>query len=112
MDKKELNLRHSYDKNADVLYVNFGDEEPTYIEEVENDFILLEIGWFTNLPKGIRVIGPKKNKVARINFALFISKVEEQVRNLIHSNIRQLRDQESIMERTVMQDINRIFETV
>lgn len=48
-----------YDKEADVLYVSFGIDEPSYCEPL-NSFVLLELGAFTRQPTGFRVIQPGK----------------------------------------------------
>lgn len=60
--EKEIKLSSStYDKDADVLYVNFEGDEPTVYEDLENDFIwlLVEVGILTGKVYGFRIIGLK-----------------------------------------------------
>lgn len=59
---REIKLSSStYDKDADVLYVNFEGDEPTVYEDLENDFIwlLVEVGVSTGKVYGFRIIGLK-----------------------------------------------------
>lgn len=49
-----------HDKGADVLYVSFGLDEPSFCEDF-TDFILIERGIFTKLPTGLRVINFSKH---------------------------------------------------
>jgi hypothetical protein len=59
MANNRMSITHSYDEHADMLYVRFGkDQEPTFLENVD-DVLLLEVGWFSGLPKGFRILGPK-----------------------------------------------------
>jgi len=48
-----------YDEFADVLYVTFGSEEPSYCEEID-DLLLIERGMFSKIPTGFRIIGLKE----------------------------------------------------
>ena len=59
----------SYDDEADVLYVSFGIDEPSYCEPLSN-FLLLELGMFTNQPTGFRVIQPRKRNIKKIIFTI------------------------------------------
>jgi len=54
-----------YDKEADVLYVSFGIDEPSYCESL-NSFVLLELGAFTRQPTGFRVIQPGKRDINKM----------------------------------------------
>jgi len=55
----------SYDDEADVLYVSFGIDEPSYCKPLST-FLLLELGMFTNQPTGFRVIQPRKRNIKNI----------------------------------------------
>jgi len=59
----------SYDDEADVLYVSFGIDEPSYCEPLSS-FLLLELGMFTNQPTGFRVIQPRKRNIKKIIFTI------------------------------------------
>jgi uncharacterized protein YuzE len=45
----------NYDSEADTLYVTFGTGEPSYAEEIDDVFVV-EMGMFSRLPTGFRVI--------------------------------------------------------
>jgi len=60
-----IEVSHSYDKESDVLYVSFGDDEPTYAESID-DVVMLEVGWFSGLPKGLTVVGLKSNNIGSL----------------------------------------------
>jgi uncharacterized protein YuzE len=55
----------SYDTAADTLYVSFGTGEPSYAEEIDDVFVV-EMGMFSHLPTGFRVINFSKHKVKAI----------------------------------------------
>jgi hypothetical protein len=50
-----------YDKEDDVYYVNFGTGEPSYSVEVD-DVLVVEVGMFSNLPTGYRILNRSKIK--------------------------------------------------
>jgi hypothetical protein len=56
---KELNLSQIYDSEDDICYFSFGTGEPSYVEDV-SDEILIELGIFTNMPTGFRILNFKK----------------------------------------------------
>lgn len=49
-------IRVSYDKSADVVYVNFGSDEPIYGETLD-DFVTLEIGVWSEHVSGFHICG-------------------------------------------------------
>ena len=51
-----------YDQENDVYYVTFGTGEPSYCVEVD-DVLVLEIGLFSNLPTGYRVLNMSKHEM-------------------------------------------------
>lgn len=48
-----------YDKENDVYYGSFGTGEPSYGVEVD-DCLVVEVGVFTNLPTGYRILNRSK----------------------------------------------------
>lgn len=64
-----LKSKISYDDEADVLYVSFGIDEPSYCEPLSS-FLLLELGMFTNQPTGFRIIQPRKRNIKKIVFTI------------------------------------------
>lgn len=104
--KDNTNFRHSYDQKADVLYINFGDDEPTFVEELEEDFIMLEIGWFTGLPKGFRIISPKKNKLSGVQIEVVTKHIKKELKSLFEAKIKNLRQQEPVMTSLLTKDFS------
>jgi len=92
MAKKKIEVRHRYDKESDVLYIRFGEQEPTHIENLD-DFLLLEIGWFSGLPRGIRIIGPKYHKISSVQLTMVVQRIKKQVRELVESQRKLLKEQ-------------------
>ena len=68
----------SYDSEADTLYVSFGTGEPSYAEEIDDVFVV-EMGMFSHLPTGFRVINFSKHKVKAI-FTSIKKVIKDRVR--------------------------------
>jgi len=82
----KLDPKVDYDEFGDVLYVTFGTGEPSYCEEID-DFFLLELGIFSNLPTGFRLIGFKE----KIKFNQ-MKKVRQETETLIKKYIKKQRE--------------------
>ena len=93
MAKKEIDVRHQYDRESDVLYVRFGEQEPTYVENLD-DFVLIEIGWFSGLPRGVRLIGPKYHKITSVQLTMVVKQIQKQVRELMEHRRQLIKQQE------------------
>ena len=50
-----VDVSEIYDAEGDTYYVTFKTGEPSYCVEVD-DLLLLEVGLFTNLPTGFRIL--------------------------------------------------------
>lgn len=98
MGSPELQINHHYDEEADVLYVSFGNEEPAYTENVD-DFLMLEIGWFSGLPQGFRIIGPKSHKLKTIKFQTIIKKAGKQFRTIMEKRRKEIKKQEPLFNK-------------
>ena len=88
----------NYDDKADVLYVTFGTNEPSYCEPLSN-FLLLELGIFTNQPTGFRVIQPRKRN---------IRKIAVRVEKVIYSRMRTMEKELHYREEVVKTTMNQI----
>ncbi len=110
MAQGTIKPKQTYDKDADVLYVRFvNDQEPTYVENVD-DIMLLEIGWFSGLPKGFRILGPKYHKIDAIQMAV-ITRIKKQVRKLMEQKRKAIKEQEPIFT-NIFDKLPSIFESV
>ncbi len=87
-------MTHCYDKAADVLYVRLAnDQEPTFVENMD-DHVLIEIGWFSGLPKGFRILGPKYHNVKSI--VATIGQIKKQLRRLMEDRRKAIKEQEPV----------------
>ncbi len=57
----KLKIQHHYDSDADILYISLADDEPTYTESVD-DILYLEVGCFSGILKGFRIMSPMARK--------------------------------------------------
>jgi hypothetical protein len=67
-----------YDVEDDVYYVAFKTGEPSFVMEVD-DILLIEVGIFTKMPTGFRILNFKKHKISKVSF------VQKQVEKIIKS---------------------------
>ena len=86
-----------YDKEADVLYVSFGIDEPSYCESL-NSFVLLELGAFTRQPTGFRVIQPRKRDIKKMTV-----KVGKIIQRRIKTVEKELQDREEVVKNAIKQ---------
>ena len=56
---REINVTHHYDEDSDVLYIDFGSDEPCYGENLD-DKVITQIGWLSGLLKGFIILSPFK----------------------------------------------------
>ena len=98
--KGEMNVDFSdvYDQEDDIYYVSFKSGEPSYVIEMD-DILLLEVGMFTNMPTGFRILNFKKNKVAAVRILAQVKKNFEDVTKKHLSE--ELRSREDQVERTL-----------
>lgn len=69
--KGTMNIDFSeyYDEEDDIYYVTFKTGEPSGVVELD-DILLLEVGAFTGLPTGFRVLNYSKQKVDGVRIAV------------------------------------------
>jgi len=76
--RMNVDFAEQYDIEDDVYYVTFKTGEPSFVMEVD-DILLLEVGIFTKMPTGFRILNFKKHKVTKVAF------VQKQVEKIIKS---------------------------
>ena len=92
-----IDFAEAYDQEDDIYYVSFKTGEPSYVKEMD-DILLLEVGMFTNMPTGFRILNFKKNRVAAVRILAQVKKnVEDATRHLTAA----LRTRETQVERTL-----------
>ena len=78
--------RHfEYDERADVLYVNFGFDELSISNEINEDLVV-DIGYYSGLVTGFRVISPRRKK---ISVSLIVEKMIPRVQRIAKKRVRE-----------------------
>ena len=70
-----------YNEEDDVYYVTFKTGEPSYCEEV-NDVLIVELGLFTNLPTGFRILNFKKNQVKHVGIRTLLKDLKNAINEI------------------------------
>ena len=70
-----------YNEEDDVYYVTFKTGEPSYCLEMD-DVLLVEMGLFTNLPTGFRILDFKKHKINAVQIRVLFKKIKESLSEL------------------------------
>jgi hypothetical protein len=81
-----IDFSEQYDQEDDIYYVTFKTGEPSYVVEID-DVLLIEVGIFTQMPTGFRLLNFTKSKVG--NLTLLVAKIEKA---LAPAKIRRLAD--------------------
>jgi hypothetical protein len=68
-----IGFSETYDQEDDVYYVTFKTGEPSYCVEVD-DVLLLEVGSFSRLPTGFRILNFRKNRVHAVGIGVQLVK--------------------------------------
>jgi hypothetical protein len=84
----DADFSESYDQEDDIYYVTFETGEPSYAVEVD-DILVLEVGMFTNMPTGFRILNFSKNRVDEISFQTKIEKAISPLRKKAKSRFLQ-----------------------
>ncbi|MDE1976860.1 MAG: hypothetical protein KGL04_02465 [Elusimicrobia bacterium] len=64
-----IDFSEYYDEEDDVYYVTFKTGEPSGVVEMD-DILLLEVGAFSGLPTGFRILNYSKQKIGSIEIAV------------------------------------------
>ena len=70
-----------YDREHDVYYVSFGTGEPSYCVEVD-DVLVVEVGFFSSLPTGYRILNKSKIKTKRVSNQAIKKRLSEALKAL------------------------------
>jgi hypothetical protein len=68
-----IDFSETYDQEDDVYYVTFKTGEPSYCVEVD-DVLLLEVGSFSHLPTGFRILNFRRNRVQAVGIGVQLVK--------------------------------------
>lgn len=92
---EKMNITQHYDEKADILYIDFGSDEPCFTEDLDG-FLMIDIGWFSKLPRGLRVVSPKSLKVRSIK--MVITQAEKQCKDLMEQQAKQIETSEPVLK--------------
>ena len=73
-----MDFSETYDQEDDVYYVTLKTGEPSYCIEVD-DILLLEVGVFTHVPTGFRILNFHKNDVKSVRIGVLIKKIRDHL---------------------------------
>ena len=76
----------NYNEEDDVYYVTFKTGEPSYCYEVD-DVLVLELGLFTHLPTGFRILNFKKNPFKLVGIGVLVKKIKETLHKIDQPNL-------------------------
>ena len=104
MANGELKIQHHYDSDADILYISFADDEPTYTESVD-DILYLEVGCFSGIPKGFRIMSPMARKLE-----IDITTIVKHLRQVVEHRREELKQEEDIFGEMLAQQLPKMFQ--
>lgn len=74
-------IAERYDQENDIFYVTFKTGEPSYCVEV-NDVLVLEVGFFSNLPTGFRILNMSKTDTKQVTLEEAKRHLQDVLRSL------------------------------
>ncbi len=78
-------IHFEYDEQADVLYVNFGLDEVSVTNEVDDD-LFVDLGYYSGLVTGFRILSPRKKNIA---VHVIVEKMIPRVRRMAERRVRE-----------------------
>ena len=62
------------------MYITLGNE-PSYTENMD-DMLMLDIGCFSGLPQGFRILGLKYHQLKAFSLSMMVKRIEKRVTDL------------------------------
>ena len=97
-----VDFTEHYDQEDDIYYVGFKTGEPSHVVEVD-DVLLVEVGMFSGMPTGFRILNFKKNKVPKVSFLL------EAVEKVFHSAKDKFTSDSRIRENQIEKTLEKVL---
>jgi uncharacterized protein YuzE len=101
MANGELKIEHHYDPEADILYISLADDEPTYTESID-DILYLEMGWFSGIPKGFRIMSAMAK---RININITSTFIIKHLKQVVEDRRKELKQEEVVFGNMIKQQL-------
>lgn len=93
-----------HDEVADVLYVTFGTGEPSFCREID-DVLIVEIGAYTKLPTGFRILDFSKRKRYEITFKCIKDKFNDIEQTAISHSRSEASEREKIFKEILEKEL-------
>ena len=106
---EKINITHHYDELADILYIDFGSDEPCFTEDLDG-FLMIDIGWFSKLPRGAKIISPKAQQVKSVK--MIIQQIDQTCRKLMEKQAQLIQTAEPVLQTNLVQELNQAFACV
>ena len=99
-----IDFEEVYDQEDDVYYVSFKTSEPSFVVEVDGtDNLLLEVGMFTRMPTGFRILEFSKGKIKQVEFGVIFKLLKKTIEQAA-------KESTSLRQREVQ--VEKVLETV
>ena len=99
LQEPKIEFAERYDQEEDIFYVTFKTGEPSWVAE-HDDIILVEIGVFTGMPTGFRILNFTKNKQSAVELVeSLLSLLKETAKEAKINANKGLQDRESSMRK-------------
>lgn len=98
--KMDIDFSETYDQEDDIYYVTFKTGEPSYCVEVD-DVLLLEVGLFTNLPTGFRILNFTKSNVAGLKLNVRIEAFTRKIKDILSKTTPTMQQRQAAVERAL-----------
>lgn len=106
---EKMNITFHYDERADILYLDFGSNEPCYTDDLDG-FLMIDIGWFSNLPRGAKIISPKARNIKSVN--VVFSRIAHVCQKLMEKQAKRIQTSEPVFETNLSRGLNKAFAQV
>jgi len=93
-----IDFSEKYDQEDDIYYVTFKTGEPSYVVEVD-DIFLLELGIFTHMPTGFRILNFKKHSIGSVQ--ILVKKIKKTIEEVAKDHRSLIQTRENQVERTL-----------
>lgn len=80
-DERAVGFSEMYDRESDTYYLTFNTGEPSYCVEAD-DVLLIEVGLFSNLPTGFRILNFSKSNARPVELTVARARCDEIFRML------------------------------
>ncbi len=104
--KMNIDFEEVYDEEDDIYYVSFKTGEPSFVVEVEGtDNLLLEVGVFSRMPTGFRILEFSKDKIKHVQVGVIATLIKKTIHETAKESTS-LRNREVQVEKVLESVLN------